>query len=151
MLDPYRLRNDLASISQALARRGFALDTTVLAQLEARRKSAQTATEELQAERNRRSKSIGEAKSRGEDIEPLRAEVARLGEDLKTRQSELEAVQEELESFALGLPNLPNQDIPDGKGEDDNLEIRRWGEIRDFRPASPCRRRSRRRTNSARG
>lgn len=136
MLDPQLLRNDPSQVAALLARRGFKLDIATLARLEDARKVLQTECESLQAERNRRSKSIGAAKARGEDIEPLRAEVAALGEGLKQKQEALETVQAELEMFSLGLPNLPHADIPDGDGEDDNLEIRRWGEPRvfDFAP-----------------
>ena len=132
MLDPQLLRANVDTVRAALARRGFELDTATLARLEAARKQHQTATESLQAERNRRSKSIGEAKARGEDIEAVRAEVARLGEELKTSQAALEAVQEELEAFALGLPNLPDASLPDGRSEEDNREERRWGTPREF-------------------
>lgn len=132
MLDPQLLRNDAEGVARALSRRGFVLDTDTLARLEGARKSLQTETEALQAERNRRSKAIGQAKARGEDIEPERQAVADLGERLKANQEALEGVQAELESFSLHLPNLPNADIPDGGGEDDNVEIRRWGTPREF-------------------
>ncbi|MGR8918375.1 MAG: serine--tRNA ligase [Gammaproteobacteria bacterium] len=127
MLDPHRLRNDPEGIRQALARRGFELDLATLERLEGARKTLQTEAEGLQAERNRQSKSIGQAKSRGEDIEPLKAEVAALGEKLKERQAALDEVQAELEAFSLGLPNVPDASVPDGAGEDDNVEVRRWG------------------------
>lgn len=136
MLDPQLLRNDPARVAAALARRGFELDLATLERLESARKSLQTETEGLQAERNRRSKAIGAAKARGEDIEPERQAVAELGEQLKASQERLEAIQGELEAFVLGLPNLPDDAVPDGAGEDDNVEIRRWGEPRafDFEP-----------------
>ena len=136
MLDPQLLRNDPEAVRTALGRRGFVLDLATLSRLEGARKALQTATEGLQAERNRRSKSIGEARARGEDIEAVRADVARLGDEMKVQHAALERVQEELEAFALGLPNLPHADVPDGKGEDDNPEVRRWGTPRvfDFQP-----------------
>ena len=132
MLDPQLLRSHVETVRAALARRGYTLDTATLARLEATRKHYQTATETLQAERNRRSKSIGEAKARGADIAALSADVARLGEDLKAHQTLLEQAQEELEVFALGLPNLPNASVPDGLNEDANREERRWGSPREF-------------------
>ncbi len=132
MLDPQLLRNEPARVAAALARRGFELDLATLERLESARKALQTETEGLQAERNRRSKAIGAAKARGEDIEPERRAVAELGEQLKANQERLEAVQSELEAFVLGLPNLPDDAVPDGTGEDDNVEVRRWGEPRDF-------------------
>ena len=132
MLDPQLLRTQVDTVRAALARRGFTLDTDTLARLEAARKQYQTATENLQAERNRRSKAIGEAKARGEDIEAVRADVARLGEELKSNQTLLEQTQDELEAFALGLPNLPDASLPDGLNEDANREERRWGTPRQF-------------------
>ena len=136
MLDPQLLRNDPAHVAAALARRGFALDTATLDRLETARKAVQTETERLQAERNRRSKAIGAAKQRGEDIESERSAVADLGDRLKLNAQKLETVQAEIEAFSLGLPNLPHPTIPDGAGEDDNLEVRRWGQPRelDFTP-----------------
>ena len=139
MLDPQLLRTNVETVRAALARRGFQLDTDTLARLEATRKQVQTATENLQAERNRRSKSIGEAKARGEDIDAVRADVARLGEELKARQAQLEQIQDELEAFALDLPNLPDASLPDGMNEEQNREERRWGTPRqfDFTPRDP--------------
>jgi len=127
MIDPQLLRHDAEGVRHALGRRGFVLDMATLRRLETTRKQVQTTTEALQAERNRRSKAIGEAKARGEDIEPLRAEVARLGDELRAQQNALETVQNEFESFALGLPNLPHAELPDGTGEADNREERRIG------------------------
>ena len=132
MLDPQLLRNDAAHVAAALARRGFELDIETLNRLESARKAVQTETERLQAERNRRSKAIGAAKQRGEDIESERSAVADLGKRLKVNAQSLETVQSEIETFALGLPNMPHAAIPDGAGEDDNLEIRRWGQPREF-------------------
>ncbi|MCP5202474.1 MAG: serine--tRNA ligase [Gammaproteobacteria bacterium] len=132
MLDPQLLRNDAAGVARALARRGFELDTDTLGRLEGARKTLQTETEALQAERNRRSKAIGQAKARGEDIEPERRAVAELGDRLKANQDELERIQGELEAFALMLPNRPDDSVPDGAGEDDNVELRRWGTPRSF-------------------
>ncbi|MBK6660431.1 MAG: serine--tRNA ligase [Proteobacteria bacterium] len=136
MLDPQLLRTQVETVRAALARRGFELDVDTLARLEAARKQYQTTTENLQAERNRRSKAIGEAKARGEDIEAVRADVARLGEELKANQALLEQTQEELEAFALGLPNLLDGSVPDGPNEEFNREERRWGTPRvfDFKP-----------------
>ncbi|MGE0383550.1 MAG: serine--tRNA ligase [Gammaproteobacteria bacterium] len=132
MLDPQLLRNDLTGASAALARRGFALDAGTFERLEAERKALQVRTQELQAARNVRSKAIGAAKARGEDIEPLKTEVAGLAEQLGHCESRLAALQDELRSFALGIPNLPHASVPDGAGEDDNREERRWGEPRRF-------------------
>ncbi|HAJ91860.1 MAG TPA: serine--tRNA ligase [Gammaproteobacteria bacterium] len=132
MLDPKLLRNDLEGTAQQLARRGFVLDTKNLQALEERRKSIQTQTQELQAERNSRSKGIGKAKAAGEDIAPLLKEVEGLGEQLKAKEHELATLQEELNSILMGIPNIPHASVPGGKGEEDNPELRKWGEPAEF-------------------
>lgn len=128
MLDPKRLRADLDEVAAALRKRGFELDVARLGELEERRKQLQVQTQELQNERNTRSKSIGKAKAAGEDIQPLRDQVAELGERLKAAQSELGVLQEELQQLLLEIPNLPHSSVPEGRNEDDNVEVRRWGE-----------------------
>lgn len=132
MLDPQLLRHDLPRVAAELARRGLELDTDRLESLEAERKTLQTATEDLQAERNRRSKEIGQAKGRGEDIQPLLSAVADLGDQLKSRHEELERVRAELDAFMLDLPNLPDSSVPQGTTEDNNEEMRRWGTPASF-------------------
>ena len=132
MLDPQLLRNDLETVTAALARRGYHLDMESYAAIEQRRKSIQVRTEELQNKRNVSSKAIGKAKARGEDIEPLLAEVARLGDELKSARQELEDIRAELERLMLDMPNLPAEDLPDGSDEADNREVRRWGEPGEF-------------------
>jgi len=136
MLDPRLLRTDLAHVAAQLARRGFELDTGRFEALEARRKELQIQTQELQNQRNTRSKSIGRAKAAGEDIAPLRAEVAELGDRLKAAEAELAALQDEVREISLGLPNIPHESVPDGRDESDNREERRWGEppAFDFEP-----------------
>ncbi|MES1925052.1 serine--tRNA ligase [Salinisphaera sp. T31B1] len=128
MLDPRLLRNDPQAVSAALARRGFDFDAAAYAALDAQRKRLQTRTEELQAERNRRSKSIGQAKAAGEDIEPLKQAVAGLGQQLDDAKAELETIQQQQDDVRAGLPNLPRADVPEGLSETDNVEARRWGE-----------------------
>jgi seryl-tRNA synthetase len=132
MLDPRFLRSDLDAVARQLARRGFTLDTTALQTLEEQRKAIQVQTQELQAERNARSKNIGKAKAAGEDIAPLLKEVEGLGEQLKSKEDELGRLQEQLNAILMGIPNLPHESVPDGKGEEDNPEIRRWGEPTQF-------------------
>lgn len=132
MLDPKRLRQDIEAVAANLARRGMALDVDGFNALEARRKAVQVRAEELRNERNARSRAIGQAKARGEDIAPLLADVGRLGEALKAVDAELQTVQAALEDLLLGLPNLLHDSVPDGAGEEDNVEIRRWGEPPDF-------------------
>ncbi|MGE0082215.1 MAG: serine--tRNA ligase [Thiohalomonadaceae bacterium] len=127
MLDPRLFRTDLEATAAKLARRGFVLDTAAIARLEAERKELQTRTQELQAERNAKSKAIGQAKAKGEDAAPLMAAVAGLGDRLKEAEARLAAIQEELNTIALGVPNIPHESVPDGKDEEGNVEVRRWG------------------------
>ncbi|RAX13309.1 serine--tRNA ligase [Photorhabdus bodei] len=128
MLDPNILRNELDAVAEKLARRGYTLDVDTLRKQEERRKVLQVETETLQAERNSRSKVIGAAKARGEDIDPLRQEVNQLGEKLDTAKAELEKLQAEIRDLALSIPNIPDDSVPVGKDENDNLEVSRWGE-----------------------
>jgi seryl-tRNA synthetase len=132
MLDPKLLRNDLDSVSLQLARRGFTLDSASLQTLEARRKAIQVETQELQAERNSRSRAIGKAKAAGEDIAPLLKEVEGLGDQLKTKEQELAQLQEELNGLLMGIPNIPHDSVPAGTGEEDNPVLRTWGEPTAF-------------------
>ena len=132
MLDPRLLRNDLDNTARLLARRGYKLDTGQFLALEEKRKALQVRTQELQAERNTRSKSIGKAKAAGEDIAPLLKEVEGLGEQLKAAEQELGTIQEELNDILMGIPNIPHDSVPDGHDEEDNIEVRRWGEPRAF-------------------
>lgn len=132
MLDPNLLRNEPDAVAEKLARRGFKLDVETLLSLEERRKVLQVETENLQAERNARSKSIGQAKARGEDIEPLRQEVNTLGERLDAAKAELDVLQQQIRDFSLQLPNLPADEVPLGKDDTENQEILRWGEPRQF-------------------
>ena len=132
MLDPKLLRSDPETVRARLARRGFEFDLAGFADLESRRKLLQIETEALQSERNTRSKSIGQAKGRGEDIAPLLAAVDQIKGKLESNASALEAVQAEIEQFVMALPNLPHESVPDGASEDDNVEVRRWGTPREF-------------------
>ncbi|RCX31951.1 serine--tRNA ligase [Thioalbus denitrificans] len=136
MLDPRLLRNELHEVAARVARRGLRLDTGRIEALENERKALQVRVQELQNERNTRSRSIGRAKASGEDIAPLLAEVADLGERLKAAEVQLQRLQEDLRALQLGIPNLPHESVPDGSGEDENLEVRRWGEppVFDFEP-----------------
>ncbi len=132
MLDSKLVRGQPQEVAQRLATRGFQLDVARLEALESRRKETQTRTEQLQAERNTRSKSIGQAKQRGEDIAPLMADVERMGAELSAGKQELEAIQAELDALLLTIPNLPDASVPIGADEDDNVEVARWGEPRAF-------------------
>ncbi|CEA05337.1 seryl-tRNA synthetase [Pseudomonas saudimassiliensis] len=132
MLDPKLVRSQPQLIAERLATRGYELDVNLLESLEARRKAVQTRTESLQAERNSRSKSIGQAKARGEDIQPLLAAVDRMGEELSAAKLELDGIQAELDAIMLSIPNLPAEGVPVGASEDDNVEVRQWGTPRAF-------------------
>ena len=132
MLDSKLLRTQPQDIAERLAVRGFVLDVAGLEALEAQRKAVQTRTEQLQAERNSRSKSIGQAKARGEDIAPLLAQVDQLGGELEAGKRELESIQADLDAIALNIPNLPDASVPQGASEDDNVEVRSWGTPRTF-------------------
>lgn len=132
MLDLRLLRQDLSTVEAALLRRGFRFESERFLDLEARRKAVQVRTQELQNERNKRSKAVGSAKARGEDIAPLLSEVGALGEELKSGEQELQRLQAELEALLLGVPNLPADMVPDGTDETANLEVRRVGVPREF-------------------
>lgn len=132
MLDPKLIRSDLPFVAEQLKKRNFELDVVTLEQLESRRKSCQVKTEELQSERNSKSKSIGKAKAAGEDIQPLLDEVAGLGEKLDSAKIELNEIQQELDAILMGIPNLLHESVPVGNDEGDNVEIRRWGEPKTF-------------------
>jgi seryl-tRNA synthetase len=132
MIDPKLLRNDLAGTAAALKRRGFVLDTAAYAKLEDSRKELQTRMEQLRNERNARSKEIGMAKGKGQDIAPLMAQVGDLGAKLKAAEEDFAKVETELEAIQLGIPNLLHENVPDGLDENSNKEVRRWGEPKTF-------------------
>jgi len=127
MLDPKYLRADIQEAAQRLAARGFKLDVARVNALEEQRKLLQTRTQELQAERNARSKAIGDAKRRGEDTAPLMAQIGELGSGLDECKRKQDEVLAELEALALTIPNLPHESVPVGADEQDNVEVRRWG------------------------
>jgi seryl-tRNA synthetase len=132
MLDPRLFRTDLKNTQQQLARRSFEFDAEGYEALETRRKESQVKTQELQNTRNTRSKAIGQAKAQGEDIQPLLDEVQDLGDQLKTAETELADIQASMNEIMTGIPNILDDEVPVGKNEDDNVEISRWGEIREF-------------------
>ncbi|WP_412462069.1 serine--tRNA ligase [Pseudomonas sp. SC11] len=132
MLDAKLLRGQLQEVADRLASRGFSLDVARIESLEERRKSVQTRTEQLQAERNARSKSIGQAKAKGEDIAPLMADVERMANELATGKTELDEIQAELDGIVLTIPNLPDASVPVGPDEEANVEVRRWGTAPEF-------------------
>ncbi len=132
MLDPKLLRNEPELIAEKLKKRGFQLDIQQIKSLEEQRKSLQVATEELQNQRNTRSKNIGKAKAAGEDIAPLMAEVEKLKDELEEKKQSLTRVQDAFDDILMSVPNIPDEKVPPGKDESANLEIRRWGQPRSF-------------------
>jgi seryl-tRNA synthetase len=132
MLDPRLIRADINSVAEQLKKRGFELDVATLEQLESKRKHCQVHTEQLQSQRNTRSKLIGQRKAAGENIDTLLEEVSGLGEQLDQARAELAQIQQDMDDVLLGIPNLPHESVPLGRDENDNLEVRRWGEPRVF-------------------
>ncbi|MDT4332109.1 serine--tRNA ligase [Methylomonas sp. MED-D] len=132
MLDPRLFRSELETVCQQLQRRGFQFDAAAYQALEDRRKDIQVKTQDLQNERNTRSKAIGLAKAKGDDIQPLLDQVADLGDQLKAAEAELNDVQNQLNALMAGIPNILDAAVPDGKSDADNLEVSRWGEPRQF-------------------
>ena len=132
MIDPKLLRSDPDAVARNLARRGFKLDVEALKALEDKRKPFQVEADRLRAERNANAKAVGMAKGKGQDVAPLIAKGEQLTRDLAKADEELVAVQAELEQWQLGLPNLLHDSVPDGKDETANVEVRRWGEPRQF-------------------
>ncbi len=132
MIDPKLLRQSASVVKTNLARRGFVFDADAYLALEAQRKSIQVDTEALRNERNASAKQIGKAKAQGEDVAPLLAAVKDLGDRLDVAEAQLHTVQSELRDIEVGLPNLMHDDVPDGRDEDDNTELRRWGDVPKF-------------------
>lgn len=132
MLDSKVIRTQLDMVVERLALRGMTVDTALLGALEEKRKGLQVQTEQLQSERNARSKAIGKAKAQGEDVAPLMAEVDALGDKLVQCENELKELMAQLQDVYYSLPNLPHASVPAGTSEDDNVEVRRWGTPRDF-------------------
>lgn len=132
MLDAKLLRTDLENVATELAKRDYQLDTQSLTLLEEQRKAIQVKTQELQNERNTRSKSIGQAKARGEDIAPLLAEVSQLGNALDAAKAEQDEVLAKINDIVSAIPNLLHESVPVGADENDNVEVKRWGTPKEF-------------------
>jgi len=132
MLDPKLLRQDPQQLVDVLATRGYQLDVVKLTEIEQKRKLLQVETEQLQNQRNTLSAKIGQAKRQGEDVDELMAQVEQASELLKKNQTQLSDLQESIKKTQLEIPNLPHDSVPVGKDEEDNLEIRRWGDIPEF-------------------
>ena len=132
MLDPRLLRSEPDRVRVNLARRGFSLDTAAYLALEDTRREVQLRVEQLRNERNVKSRGIGKAKAQGQDIAPLLQEVEHLGAGLAAAEADLDAVQGQLQSLQLHMPNLLHESVPDGRDETANQEVRRWGTPREF-------------------
>lgn len=132
MLDPRLFRNELELVQQQLKRRGIDFDANSYMILESRRKDIQVKTQDLQNERNTRSKSIGQAKAKGEDIQPLLDRVQDLGDQLKAAETELAVIQAQMNAIMESVPNILDDSVPAGKSEADNVEVSRWGELPEF-------------------
>ncbi len=132
MLDPKLFRSDIDTTAKQLARRGFVLDVATLSQLEEKRKKVQVITQQFQNERNASSKTIGQAKAKGEDATALMEAVAKIGAALKQAEAELEDLQRQINDIALAVPNLPHASVPEGRDETDNVVQRHWGEPKKF-------------------
>ena len=132
MLDPKLLRNEPKQAEKLLSRRGFKLDVQMLEMLEKERKQAQQVAQALQTERNSRSKLIGKAKAAGENIGPLLAEIEDLAAKHKEAENRLSDILDKINTYALSIPNLAQDDVPEGEDEEHNLEVLRWGELPEF-------------------
>lgn len=133
MLDPALLRHQPADLAERLrTSRGFELDVSALESLEADRKRIQVRTQELQSLRNSRSKAIGQAKAKGEDVSAIMAEVAAFADELKASEVALDELCEKIDTISMGIPNIPADDVPAGADESENVEQSRWGTPRQF-------------------
>lgn len=132
MIDPKLLRTELDTVAEKLAKRGYELDKAFWQQVEEQRKSIQVKTEELQAKKNAGAKQVGLMKRNGENTDALMAEMAIISSEMKQAEDALKALQDKIQAAALTIPNLPDDSVPAGKDENDNVEMRRWGEPRQF-------------------
>lgn len=132
MIDPKLLRTDLEGVAQRLAKRGYQLDTQFWQQIEQERKALQVKTEELQAQRNAGAKQVGELKRKGEDASTILAQMQAVSGEIKQAEEDLKVLQDRILTALLQIPNLPDDSVPEGKDESDNLEIKKWGKLRSF-------------------
>ncbi len=132
MLDPHLFRSDIDAVKQQLDRRSYSFDVAAYEILEGQRKAIQVKTQSLQSEKNSSAKSIGQAKAKGEDIQPLLDQVQHLGDQLKAAETELSEIQQQMTALMEAIPNFLDEVVPAGKDEDDNVEISRWGDVPEF-------------------
>ena len=132
MLDPKLLRGDLTALKEKLATRGYELDVAFWTDVETKRKELQVRTEELQAQKNAGAKKIGELKRSGENADDLLAQMEKVSDQMKTAENELRDLQTVITNASLTIPNLPDDSVPVGADESDNVEVRKWGVPRVF-------------------
>jgi seryl-tRNA synthetase len=132
MLDPKLVRSNPQALAKLLIKKKYVLDVERFNLLEVERKKFQVETEDIQNERNLRSKNIGKAKAAGEDIAPLLAEVSQIGDRLEVAKTKLKAVQTQLDDIMMGVPNIPDDSVPEGESDAENVELRTWGEPKKF-------------------
>lgn len=132
MLDIKRIRKNIGSVSGELQRRGYNLDVGRLTYLEEQRKTLQTQIEQWQQQKNKQAKAIGQAKSQGQNIDELVEQADSIDESLEQAKKEFEQINDELNAILQGLPNIPQSSVPNGRSEEDNVEVRRWGQIPEF-------------------
>lgn len=132
MIDPKLLRNDIDTVNAALAKRGIQLDVQEWDELEKNRKDLQQTTEQLQAERNAGAKQVGQLKKSGEDASELMARMQAISDEIKDAENKLSQLQAKIEEKLLNIPNLPDESVPEGKDENDNVEVLKWGTPRNF-------------------
>ena len=132
MLDIQQLRSNLDAVAAGIAKRGKAIDLSEFTVLEAARKTLQTRTQELQAQRNSLSKQIGMLKGQGKDASGVMAQVGALGDELKASEARLGELLEKFNAIVATLPNIPDDSVPVGSDETANVEIKRWGTPRAF-------------------
>ncbi len=132
MIDPKLLRNDIDAVNAALAKRGVQLDAAEWAALETRRKDIQSKAESLQAERNAGAKQVGQIKREGGDPSEIMARMQAIGDEIKAAETALAELQDEIAQKSLNIPNLPDESVPEGKDENDNVQILKWGTPRTF-------------------
>lgn len=133
MLDPKLLRTNFDAVAEQLGRRALEIDKNQFFALEEQRKKLQITTEDLQNQRNKNSKLVGQAKSKGEDASEILAKMDKINNELKTNESNFEKLQNEIQAWMLGLPNIPHESVPQGTSEEDNEEVRTWGSIPGFK------------------
>jgi seryl-tRNA synthetase len=132
MLDPKLVRSSIETVAAQIKKRGFVIDINKFNALEEQRKQLQVKMQDLQNERNVRSKEVGHAKASGKNVDDVLKNLKELSDSLKLVEEQFTATQTEMEDFLARIPNIPHESVPEGKSEEDNVEIRKWGEPKKF-------------------